>query len=115
MLAPQYVHGALKGFGQDRVVQLRQEHQQRAAAEAKAQERAKLVEVRCDQPWMQVVERLLARAVVGFAVFGAYEAVHAIAEGDQAEQIALPFGGQPKEQRRIDEALEDRKDFGFRI
>ncbi len=31
---------------------------------------------------------------MGFAVLGAYKAVHAIAEGDQAEQVALPLGSQ---------------------
>src|SRR5260370_25938732 len=82
MLMAQHIHRTQEGLCQDRVVQLRQKDQQRAAAKTEPQEGAQLVEIPRHQARMQVVEGLLASAVMTLDVFGANEAVYAIAATD---------------------------------
>ena len=50
---------------------------------------------------MEVVDGLAAQAEMIHAVARPHEAVRAVAEGDQAEAVALPLGGQRQVERGV--------------
>jgi hypothetical protein len=93
VLMPNQVHVTNEAFRNDGVIEGRQKNQERAAPEAKANERANLVEVRSDNLRIKGVERIPAGAIMGFAVFGANECADFVGKGEQTEQVALLFGG----------------------
>src|SRR6266568_4523970 len=96
-----------KALGQHRVVERSQEHQQRAPAQAQPNETAKFIEVRRDDLRLQRVNRVAAGGVVRLAAFGADELLHLVAERQQAEEVALLFGGQAENQSSGDEAFQN--------
>ena len=57
---------------------------------------------------MHRIQSVAAQVVVGLTGAGTDESVDAVAEGHQAEPIALLFGGQPKQKRGGQELFQDR-------
>ena len=99
MLAADQLHVAHETFRERRVIQRRQKNQQRAAAQAQPDERAKLVEIRRHDFRLQGVKRVAAGAVMRLAVFRADEFFHLVGERQQPEQIALLLRRQAEHER----------------
>ena len=108
MLAADQMDAALEGFGQNRVVQFRENQQQRAASQAQPDEGTQLIEIRGDQPLLHRVKRIAADAVMALSALRRNEALHAVAEADEPEPIALALGRDAEQQARRDEALQNR-------
>jgi hypothetical protein len=79
-----------------------------SAAQAQADEGRDLVIVRRHDLRLERVERIAAGAEMGVAALGAHERLDLVGEGEQAEEIALLFGGQPQHQRRRDIPFQGR-------
>src|SRR6185503_17230333 len=93
-------------FGQHRVVERGEKHQQRTPAQSRSDEGADFVEVRRGVARFQRIERVAACGVVLFAILRAQENVGLVGKREQPEQVALLLGGLGEDQGGSDETLQ---------
>src|SRR5580658_2680364 len=86
-------HGnlALEGFGEQRVVERREEDQQGAAPQVQLQTAEDIAKIGTDALRFQIVNSLAAEAEVVHAVAGAQKAGRTVAESRQPEAVAGAF------------------------
>ncbi len=106
VLAPDEVDAVGEALGEHRVVEGGEDDEEGALAEAEADEGADFLKVGGDGAGLEGEQGVAAGVVVGFAAAGADEFFHAIAEGEDAEQVALALGGDAEDEGGGDEALE---------
>ena len=105
--ARQHRDFALEGLGQQRIVERGEEDQQRAPPQVDLQAGEDFAEIRADALGAQVVDGFAAEAEMIQAAARAHEAVRAVAEGDQAEAVALALGHQRQVQRGVHVAFQN--------
>jgi len=93
MLAAQEINVIDEFRGEHRIVERRQEDEERATTKARPDEREKVLEIRRHDLRLESVERVAANVVMRLSIPGPNERLNAIAECEQTEEIALLGGG----------------------
>src|ERR1043166_3795286 len=85
------------------IVESRQKNQQRATMKTRLDKAEHFFETGRHGPWMQIIDCIAASKEMGHAAAGADKLIDLVAEGQQAEMVALTVGGDGEHECRSNE------------
>lgn len=98
VLSAEEGRGFEEAFGEDGVIESCEKNDECPLAEVLTKEDGEFLEVWGNVLWMKGIKLISAGVVVGLAAFGADKTMDAVAKSDEAEEIALLFGGEAEDE-----------------